>query len=232
MKYAALIALALIGCGTDPSKEQKPAAESQQQEPKAEGGKREGEAPEAAADRLQSIALASAADLPACDEDASGQLVYLRKERQFLACEAGEWLPIDISGQAGKAGENGQSGGQGAKGDKGDKGDQGTAGSTGAQGTAEYSWTDPVSGKRWLIMGWHSGLTAPSCTAPAIWALPTPQQASDAIERGLFDVGGPETIWLPQAGLGTPYRRMGSDRVTVDIVAANKEIHGLYCVEQ
>jgi hypothetical protein len=47
-----------------------------------------------------SLAIASAADLPPCDEAHNLQLVYLLAEKQFKTCQAGEWVDITIEAAA------------------------------------------------------------------------------------------------------------------------------------
>ena len=50
----------------------------------------------------QSMAIADAAALPACDEAHNQQLVYVLADKQFQTCQAGAWQVIDIAPPAPK----------------------------------------------------------------------------------------------------------------------------------
>lgn len=52
----------------------------------------------------------SQSDLPDCDSDHEGALVYVSESRSFRACSGGEWSVIDLKGDKGEPGEKGEAG--------------------------------------------------------------------------------------------------------------------------
>lgn len=48
--------------------------------------------------------VATAADLPDCDADAEGLLVYVKADKNFKACSSKKWATIDLKGEDGKDG--------------------------------------------------------------------------------------------------------------------------------
>lgn len=138
-----LIALFLIGCGSDDSS--KPAEAS----------------------KVYSLATTSA-DLPICTSENDKQLVYLEDQGEFVNCSNGSWSTIQIGEtitetvSAGPECKNGGvkitngedteyichgvDGEKGAKGQQGEKGDQGQQGATGKQGEAGKDGEDGSNG--------------------------------------------------------------------------------------
>lgn len=71
------------------------------------------------------FAIASKADLWACEEKTYRQLVYVEEEATFYTCspDQKDWIVISIKGDNGAKGDQGVAGANGAKGAKGDQGD-------------------------------------------------------------------------------------------------------------
>src|SRR5687768_15197776 len=65
---------------------------------------------------MQSLAIASAADLPPCTDANNQQLIYVKLEAQFYTCDAGQWTTIAIKGEQGEAGPAGPQGDTGTAG--------------------------------------------------------------------------------------------------------------------
>ncbi len=59
---------------------------------------------------------ATAADLPACDEDTNGRLYYVEADNEFQVCKTTGWEIIDIRGADGADGEPGKTGRDGSPG--------------------------------------------------------------------------------------------------------------------
>ena len=79
---------------------------------------------------------ATAADLPACDEDTNGRLYFVEADGQFQVCKTSGWSIIDIQGADGQDGSDGQDGAQGPQGPAGNDGADGFDGQDGADGTS------------------------------------------------------------------------------------------------
>jgi hypothetical protein len=88
MRITAILLLVAVGCGTDKdSNDSAPAPEQQSVADET--------APESQAVPY-SMALASAAELPPCDEAHNQQLVYLLDSKEFQTCQAGAWQVVEI----------------------------------------------------------------------------------------------------------------------------------------
>ncbi len=231
MKVVTLVFL-LASCGAEPAAENAPATEREAKPDAAE--------PQPV---VQSLALERRADLPGCGKGNNHQLVYVREEAVFLACEEGSWAEVEIRGErgsdgtAGTNGSDGKDGRDGTDGLAGANGSDGAAGATGAAGTAAFSWDDPVTGKRWVIRGWGTnGAPDFRCynsgyTTTSQFDFPTEAKVREAITNGLLDSGGPNEIWTSDGG--TVSWVDASDTTAVTLHAADpKELHGIYCVER
>jgi hypothetical protein len=86
------LALAACGSGGSGGGSDSPAPNTPVEEPKDTTDK----SPTDTQATPYSMALATAADLPACDEAHEKQLVYLLAEKQFQTCQAGAWVVIEI----------------------------------------------------------------------------------------------------------------------------------------
>ena len=80
------------------------------------GGEDSLDAPDEELDDWNVHFAATAADLPACDEDTNGRLYYVEADNQFQVCKTSGWIIIDIQcadGQDGSPGSDGQDGANG-----------------------------------------------------------------------------------------------------------------------
>ena len=102
------------------------------------------------------LRVASAKDLPVCDQE--GQFAFAKDEKRLFICFEAAWEPINQKGDKGLAGEKGidgssgsdgvagSSGAQGLKGDKGDQGDKGDRGDQGLAGASGMAGTVGATG--------------------------------------------------------------------------------------
>lgn len=168
----ALIALflGLTGCGTAPDHQATAPAPV-------------GSVESAPVEAVRSIALATLADLPACTEANDRALAYVMESRQFLTCQGGAWVEIDVRGADGKDGAAGKDGLDGNDGHDG-------------RPVPLNTWIDPITGRVWLIGG--MGPYDSACTAPGV-RLPTSAEGFEAVEHGLFSAvppGGFSAFWV------------------------------------
>lgn len=158
MKYILVLTWAIVvACGSESSS----TSEAQKEKKATES-----------VEALQSIMLATKADLPSCSDDNETQLAYISDTATFYVCEDSDWVEAKIVA-------------------KGEKGDQGEAGSDGVTTVKEVEatnkknqWVDPISGLTWLLGGPSNWLSAnSSCSGD--YRLPTYDEAEDAINRGI-----------------------------------------------
>ena len=77
------------------------------------------------------------AEMPDCNKDNEGKLIYVADSGMAYFCSSKEWLSFggeNMKGADGEPGEKGEDGEKGAKGDEGAKGDKGAKGDQGEKG--------------------------------------------------------------------------------------------------
>jgi len=145
---------------------------------------------------LDALAVASAAELPACERN--GQLVYALDVKQFFVCDGSAWVEIDIKGE---------------KGEQGAQGEQGIAGATGPQGDTVIvepdalgpsEWRDEMTSLVWMHTGaklWNTAHNLAYCLGS--YRKPTYAEIQSAVFHGMwvyYDQAGFEMgafIWDP-----------------------------------
>ena len=75
-----------------------------------------------------SLFVNSSEDLPVCDKDREGQLVYIGDDEIFNYCKESAWLDLNIKGKNGESRTKGAKGDNGKRGHKGDRGNRGKSG--------------------------------------------------------------------------------------------------------
>ena len=93
--------------------------------------------------------VATASDLPVCDEVTNGRLYYIESTEEFQVCKTAGWEVIAIQGADGAdgmSGTDGQDGTSGADGINGTDGAAGTDGATGADGADGTNGQDGATG--------------------------------------------------------------------------------------
>jgi len=93
--------------------------------------------------------VATASDLPVCNEVTNGRLYYIESTEEFQVCKTAGWEVIAIQGADGADGmngTNGQDGTPGADGMNGTDGAAGTDGATGADGADGTNGQDGATG--------------------------------------------------------------------------------------
>lgn len=131
---------------------------------------------------VDAMLVATAADMPACDEKAEGRIVYVKDEAMLKACIGLAWQAVDLKGSDGKDGVAGK---------------DGKDGQDGAEGTPApaNSWLDPMTDSVWLVAGMQSSSmsieqastlngTPLPCTGK--WHLPSDDELDAAKIHGLW----------------------------------------------
>jgi hypothetical protein len=109
--------------------------------------------------------LATAADLPPCNDSNDGFLYYLSDVSEFRACVDGAYQTIELTGTDGIDGADGARGADGADGQPGTDGANGQPGTDGADGTDGTDGADGIDGDDGVDGAtWLSGEGAPSNT--------------------------------------------------------------------
>ncbi len=135
--------------------------------------------------------VAKESDLKDCNNDTLGYLAYVKEDEEFKACFKEGWQTVEIKGKDGKDGSNGKDGAQGI------------AGTSGKDGSSvvpnDNIWTDPITGKKWLI-GATTGPDVPYNTGcPSGYSLGTADEALAATVHGLGSaanrLNGTSMIW-------------------------------------
>lgn len=95
MRILPLVLLTAIGCGSDKdNNDPQPAPiagpEADPTESPEDVAKQQAEMP-------TSLAIATVAELPACDAARNQQLVYVLDAKQFQTCQAGAWVVVEIT---------------------------------------------------------------------------------------------------------------------------------------
>ena len=78
--------------------------------------------------------VAEGDDMPDCNDDHEGKLIFVADSSMAYFCSNEEWLPFGGDNMKGADGEPGEKGDTGDKGDKGDKGEKGKKGDKGSDG--------------------------------------------------------------------------------------------------
>ena len=76
-------------------------------------------------------------EMPDCDKDSDGKLIFVADSGMAYFCSKEEWLPFGGDNMKGEPGEEGEKGDPGEKGPKGDKGAKGAKGDSGASCSAK-----------------------------------------------------------------------------------------------
>ncbi len=138
--------------------------------------------------------------LPPCDASQEGWIVYLKPAAALEACEAGQWVIVDLRGKEGASGRDGAPGADGKVGKDGADGKDGVAGTTGAAGPAGADgkplapnlWPDPITGSIWLLATTDNGGSG-ICTGS--YRLPSNTELRVAAAHGMYgafsaEIGG------------------------------------------
>jgi len=110
-----------------------------------------------------SFYAATDADLPACNKEFSGRLVYVASSEIFKSCTATGYQTVTIKGKDGKDGTNG----------------------TSASVAQQNEWTDSITGKQWLFGHVGNQLTT-TTECSGNYKVPTTAELQDACYHGLF----------------------------------------------
>ena len=156
------IGLLISACGqNDSAQPAKDTAAEQQIQTQGEDPDAKGEGVEHA------LLVADAASLPACDDAREGQLVYVKSDKAFQVCAAGEWEAIDL---------------------RGDKGADGKDGNNGEDGIDSSStvWLDPITKRRW-ISGAAANWAAAQSVCSGAYEYPSCDDLIDAANHGLYN---------------------------------------------
>lgn len=162
--FCALVAISFVACGKDDSAE----SGSTPDKPSGGGGVKKR--------HLQSISLATKADLPDCDASNDTQLAYIRDEATFYVCSSGEWGEVDIKGRDGNNGKDGADGQD-------------------AVPTDPNAWKDSLSGLTWLIGGVGTYAQA-QASCSGLYRMPTEAESFAAINHGLLSKINPQVLWM------------------------------------
>lgn len=108
-------------------------------------------------------------EMPDCDKDSDGKLIFVADSGMAYFCSKEEWLPFGGENMKGEPGEEGEKGDPGDKGPKGDKGAKGAKGDAGESCTAkEVEDGIEVSCGGKVVGTLNNGATGESCTAKEV----------------------------------------------------------------
>ena len=111
------------------------------------------------------------AEMPECNKDNEGKLIYVADSAMAYFCSNKEWLSFggeNMKGAAGEPGEKGEKGDKGAKGAKGDKGEDGNDGESCSAKTVDGGVEVSCGGS--VVDTLVNGSAGESCTAKKITA--------------------------------------------------------------
>ncbi len=151
MKTTILLAMLLTACGTDntvtgltPKATETTNADAPASKPAQAQAVQQTQRP--------ALSVYGMADLPLCNVNDEGWIIYVQAEKSLLACLGGDWQAVDLravkgkDGVAGKDGAQGMAGPQGSTGVAGERGDAGDAGVDGVAGTPGATGAQGIQG--------------------------------------------------------------------------------------
>lgn len=192
----ALIALIVTACGTDPNAtgtnpNGTPATDKSSIQYQPADDTKEVTVEYRKDGESYALSVDDTKDMPACERTNNRQLVYVKNQDKFFACED-NWVEVNIRGEAGAAGKDGAS----VVGPKGDKGDPGADGKP----VSPNQWYDPITEKTWLVGSLLAqGMIPVQPPCANGWRLGSLAETREAIHHGLAlasaHLNGPVTFW-------------------------------------
>lgn len=159
-------------------------------------------------------------DMPICEENNAGQLIYVKDDSEFYYCDSGlGWVVINLKGQDGRSGKDGTSGVNGRDGLAGRDGRDGQNGQD-AEILSRDKWTDPITGNSFVLVNATLAQIAASYPCPTGTSKPAISEVWGAYwyfeTSFVYDVNSyKDTLYFADSqGYGTANHRIYSSSFT------------------